>query len=118
MNMFVRSIGADNRKEARLRLLRFLYEGFPLSLLLQDFGCTEPQMPCPILAGSMVSVVVHYAEHGEILINGVRVVTVNMMDFEADAECLADSTHPAVFCQQMLPLRLGRIAPHLMTSVS
>lgn len=113
MNVFVRPIPADRRKQTGLRLLRLLYEGFPVLLVLQDFRRAQLDMPNRILAGPMMGVVIRDTENGKVFVHGVGVVAVDMVEFKAHADRLADAAHAAVLRQQALSLRLGRLAPHL-----
>ncbi len=77
-------------------MLRFPHEGFPLLLVPQDFRRAQLYMPKRILAGSMMGIVICDTENGKVVVNGVRVIAVDMVEFNANTKRFADAAHAAV----------------------
>ena len=57
-------------------------------------------------------VVIGNTKDGEIFINSVCMITIDMVKFEANPENLADAAHRAIPGQEAVTLKFCRIAPH------
>jgi hypothetical protein len=65
----------------------------------QDFNRTQLNVSDRISARPVMSVVIGDTEHGQVSINGVGVVAVGIMEFDANTERFANAAHLGILSQ-------------------